>query len=213
MDLALSRDPEHSFRNASGRNSRVVKDENHEWTDAYNLFPGDVAYVRGASWFIANTVIDLKAVDFIPRALLIWRKQHFVISRGHYHWQHEPCWYAVRKGKTARWCGDRTQSTVWDIDSMQPVGRGTKDDQNTSHSTQKPIECMARPIRNHGDKDDAVYDPFVGSGTTLIAAEQLGRACYAMEVEPKWCDVTVNRWEQLTDSKAQRGQTNGQAGT
>ena len=74
--------------------------------------------------------------------------------------------------------------------------------EDTNHGTQKPIECMARPIRNHGMKDDDVYDPFLGSGTTLIAAEQLGRKCYGMEISPQYCDVIVKRWETLTGRQA-----------
>ena len=82
--------------------------------------------------------------------------------------------------------------------------QGNVDDGKTIHSTQKPVECMARPIRNHGDKDDDVYDPFLGSGTTLIAAEQLGRKCYGMEISPQYCDVIVKRWENLTGQVAVR---------
>jgi DNA modification methylase len=129
---------------------------------------------------------------------VIWRKPRFIISRGHYHWQHEPCWYAVRKGGSAKWCGDRSQSTVWDI-ALKDGG------EDTNHSTQKPVECMARPIRNHGGKDDDVYDPFLGSGTTIIAAEQLGRRCYGLELSPAYCDVIVARWEKLTGRKAELG--------
>lgn len=132
------------------------------------------------------------------RAQIIWRKPRFAISRGHYHWQHEPAWYAVREGGgSAKWCGDRTQSTVRDIDAKDQ-------DAETVHGTQKPVECMARPIRNHGGKGDDVYDPFVGSGTTLIAAERLGRRCFAMELSPAYADVCVTRWERFTGQKAQR---------
>ncbi len=127
------------------------------------------------------------------------RKQSFAISRGHYHWQHEQCWYAVKAGATAGWMGNRTQSTVWDIANLSPWG-GT-DEEFTIHSTQKPLECMERPIRNHeGD----VYDPFVGSGTTIIAAERQGRACYAMEIWPCYVDVAIARWEQYTGGRAEQ---------
>lgn len=112
----------------------------------------------------------------------------FAISRGHYHWQHEPCWYAVRKGATAAWIGDHSQTTLWAITWDKNVEGG--------HSTQKPLECMARPIRNHDA--GAVYDPFVGSGTTLIACEQLGRYCYACDIMPEYIAVTIQRWVDLT---------------
>jgi DNA modification methylase len=177
------------------RTGVVINDEIADWTDAYKLFPGHVAYVWHAGRFAADLVVNLRGAAFDVRSQIIWCKPRFVISRGHYHWQHEPCWYAVRKGGSAKWCGDRSQSTRWDI----PIKDGGED---TNHGTQKPVECMARPIRNHGKECDDVYDPFLGSGTTLIAAEQLGRKCYGMEISPQYCDVIVKRWETLTGQKA-----------
>lgn len=90
---------------------------------------------------------------------------------------------------------------MWEIKSLNPAG-GKATDEKVGHGTQKPIECMARPIRNHGGKDDDVYDPFLGSGTTIIAAEQLSRRCYGLEIEPRYCDVIVSRWEKLTGRQA-----------
>ena len=169
----------------------VTGDDKAAWQQAYELFPGDVAYVWMASLSINESYVELAACSFEARALIIWNKSCLVPSRGHYHWKHEACWYAVRKGASAHWQGDRKQSTVWDISRPQKS--------ETGHSTQKPVECMERPIRNHeGD----VYDPFVGSGTTLIAAERQGRNCYAMEVEPGYVDVSVKRWEDYTGGKA-----------
>ena len=112
--------------------------------------------------------------------LIIWDKGHIVIGRGHYHWRHETCWYAVKKGAQANWMGDRKASTLWEIDNPRKS--------ETGHSAQKPVECMQRAIHNH--KGD-VYDPFVGSGTTVIAGEQEGRIVYAIEIEPAYVDVTV----------------------
>ena len=95
--------------------------------------------------------------------------------------------------------GDRSQSTVWDIAGMNPLGGGREE--KLGHGTQKPIECMERPLRNHeGD----VYEPFCGSGTTLIAAERQHRACYALEIEPRYVDMAVARWEAYTGQKAVR---------
>ena len=108
-------------------------------------------------------------------------------------------WYAVRHGRTAHWVGDRSQSTVWDIAGMNPAGGGGEE--KLGHGTQKPVECMERPLRNHeGD----VYEPFCGSGTTLIAAERQHRACYALEIEPRYVDMAVARWEAYTGQKAVR---------
>jgi DNA modification methylase len=173
---------------------KVRNDDRVDWTDAYRLFPGTVAYVWHAGKFAADLVVNLRAADFEVRAQIIWRKPSLVISRGHYHWQHEPCWYAVRSGQSSKWCGDRSQSTVWDISN--------KIADHTEHSTQKPVECMARPIRNHGSLRDDVYDPFLGSGTTLIACEHLGRRCFGLELDPRYCDVIVARWEKASGKQA-----------
>jgi DNA modification methylase len=176
---------------------RVTNDDKIDWTPAYRLFFGDVAYVWHASWYTGLTFNNLISCGFQIRSSIIWRKQHFVFSRGHYHWQHEPCWYAVKKGRSARWGGDRTLSTIWDIQNSNPMGGSDRAGKST-HGTEKPIECMARPIRNHGEKDDIIYDPFLGSGTTLIACEQLNRRCRAVEIDPGYCAVAIHRWHELT---------------
>jgi DNA modification methylase len=172
----------------------VANDDRADWAAAYRLFPGPVAYVWHAGRHAAEVALNLRDAGFGIRAQVVWRKQHFAISRGQYHWQHEPCWYAVRDGHSARWCGDRTQSTVWDIANHCAFG-GVGDDAHTPHGTQKPLECMARPIRNHGAEGDLVFDPFLGSGTTLVAAHRLGRVCYGCEVEPRYADVILKRAE------------------
>jgi DNA modification methylase len=168
----------------------VANDGNLDWTAAYDLFAGDVAYVWHASFFTIDVGQNLRAAQFEIRASIIWRKQHFAISQGHYHWQHEPCWYCVRRGRSARWGGDRTQSTIWDISSLNAAGR---QEERVAHGTQKPVECMARPMRNHGGLGDIVYDPFLGSGTTIVAAEQTGRLCRGLELAPKYIAVTLQR--------------------
>ena len=171
---------------AERREGTVFNDDRIDWADAYSLFPGCVAYVWHAGRHAADLVVNLRDADFAIRTQIIWKKPAFAISRGHYHWQHEPCWYAVRKG-SSKWCGDRSQSTIWDISNK------VDQNDNTNHGTQKPIECMARPIRNHGGQDDDVYDPFLGSGTTMVAAEQLGRRCFGMEIDPGYCAVILDR--------------------
>ena len=173
---------------------KVTSDDRVDWTESYKLFPGSVCYAWHADRHAADLVVNLRDAGFECRSQIIWKKPAFAISRGHYHWQHEPCWYSVRKGKTSKWCGDRSQSTIWEISNRQS--------DHSNHGTQKPVECMARPIRNHGGKDDDVYDPFLGSGTTIIAAEQLNRRCYGLEISPAYCDVIVERWEKLTGGKA-----------
>lgn len=195
-------DPE--WRKAKGysgkRMGKCENDDRASWLEAWRLFPGDVIYSWTGSVNSTIVAADIDAAGFERRAQIIWRKPRLIIGRGAYHYQHEPAWYAVREGKPARWSGDRTQSTVWDI-----ALRDGQDD--TKHGTQKPLECMARPIRNHGATGDVVYDPFCGSGTTLIAAEHLGRVCVALELSPAYCDVIVERWERLCGAKAIRNPT------
>lgn len=176
--------------NNSNRMGTVSNDERYEWTDTYRLFPGAVAYVWHGGKFAGSVGDNLMAAGFEIRTQIVWRKTSLVISRGHYHWQHEPCWYAVKKGRTAKWSGDRKQSTIWDIETKRKT-----EDSETVHSTQKPAECMARPIRNHGGPNDLVYDPFLGSGTTILAAEQCGRICYGMELDPGYVAVILERCE------------------
>ena len=175
---------------------KVQNDDRLDWTVAYRLFRGDVVYVWHAGVYAGDLAVHLVACRFQIRNQLIWRKQHFVFGRGAYHWQHEPCWYAVRRGKHARWCGDRTQSTIWDIQNANPMG-GSEREGKTTHGTEKPVECMARPIRNHGDKGDSIYDPFLGSGTTMVAAQQLGRICYGIEISPAYCGVILQRMKDM----------------
>ncbi len=184
------------------RRGKVANDDRVDWSEAFKLFPGPVAYVWHAGVFAGDVALNLAQADLMIRAQIIWRKQHFVLSRGAYHWQHEPCWYAVRKGAKSFWVGDRSQSTVWDVANHNAMG-GQKDDANTKHGTQKPLELFRRAIANHDRGDEKmVYDPFLGSGTCLIAAEQLGATCLGMEIDPAYCDVIVERWENITKQKA-----------
>lgn len=179
----------------------VTNDDNASWQAAWDLFPGTVAYVWHGGLHSSVVAADLEASKFEIRSQIIWVKTSLVIGRGAYHWRHEPCWYASRG--TADWIGDRKQSTVWEIPNMHRT-QGDVDDGKTVHSTQKPIECMARAIKNHSGE---VYDPFLGSGTTLIACERLGRRCTGLEISPAYCDVIVDRWERVTGNKAQRQAT------
>ena len=171
---------------------KVSNDDRADWRESWALFHGDIAYVWHADCRSPEVAESLTVCDFVIRNLIVWAKNSMVIGRGDYHHQHEPCWYVVRKGCPGRRTDDRTQTTLWQIDKPQKS--------ETGHSTQKPVECMARPMRNH--EAELIYDPFLGSGTTLIAAEQLGRKCYGMEISPQYCDVIVKRWETLTGEKA-----------
>jgi hypothetical protein len=178
----------------------VANDDHVDWTAAYKLFPGDVAYVWHAGVHAAEVAIGLNAAGFNIRSQIIWAKQHFALSRGDFHWQHEPCWYCVREGKRSNWTGDRKQSTLWEVGNLNPFGGG--DEEATGHGTQKPVELMRRSIVNNSKVGEVVYDPFLGSGTTLIAAEMTGRFCYGLEIDPVYVDMIVRRWQTLTGKQA-----------
>ena len=179
------------FRNeafgAAVRRTGIVQNDNRsDWRQAWNLFTGDVVYCW-SSMLNANTLLSsFTDIGFDIRAEIIWSKPHFPFGRGHYVAQHESCWYFVRKGKTSGWTRDNAQSTVWEIELDSTADGG--------HGTQKPLECMLRPIRNHGDSSSIVYEPFSGSGTTIIACENLSRRCRAVEISPAYVAVALERW-------------------
>lgn len=172
---------------------KVLNDDRADWREAWALFPGDVAYVWHGALHAAAVAASLEASGFAVRSQIIWDKTRLVIGRGDYHWQHEPAWYAVRKGKTGHWSGDRKQTTVWAIPHRKSA---------SGHGTEKPVECMRRPIENNSSPGQAVYEPFSGSGTTIIAAEMTGRSCHAIELNPAYVDVAVKRWQEFTGSAA-----------
>lgn len=159
------------------------------------------------------------------RQCLIWNKNSFVMGRQDYHWKHEPCLYGWKDGDAHYFTDDRTQSTVYEdkgIDFKKlkkdeaikmledifsdkqstTVINEDKPARNTEHPTMKPLKLLARFIRNSTKPGEAVLDPFGGSGSTLIACEQLGRKCYTMELDPRYVDVIIERWETLTGQKA-----------
>jgi DNA modification methylase len=194
----------------------VTNDDRSDWGDAWALSPATVAYVWHGGLHAGTVQESLERVGLEVRSQIVWVKDRFALGRGSYHWRHEPCWFAVRAGSTASWCGDRKQQTVWEAGSLPPYEYllelfeamrdassiweiPARDDAGHGHGTQKPVECMERPLRNHtGD----VYEPFAGSGTTIIAAERQSRVCYAMELEPKYVQVCIDRWEAYTGATA-----------
>lgn len=191
-------DPEWRHRrgvNNSARKGKIKNDEIADWTPTWNLYPGEIAYVwHGA---LRSTIVaeSLAKSRFTIRAQIIWAKERLVMSQGDYHWQHEPCWYAVRK--KGNWTGDRKQTTLWEI------GSGGQDAE-TKHATQKPVECMRRPMLNNSSPGQAIYEPFSGSGTTLIAAQSCGRVFLGVEIDPLFVDLAIRRWQAFTGEKAKR---------
>ena len=115
-----------------GAFGKSANDDTSDWQDAYALFPGSIAYVWMSGLGLPVAASGLDACGFIRRSLIIWDKGHIVIGRGHYHWRHESCWYAVKKGAQAHWKGDRKASTLWEIDNPRKS--------ETVHSAQKPVE-------------------------------------------------------------------------
>ena len=163
------------------------------WADVWALFPGDVAYVWHASGHIPEVWAALRQAGFELRQLIIWNKSRFIIGRGDYSYNHDPCFYGVRKGKRSHWNGARNEPTVWNIEHKSS---------DSNHGAEKPVACMRRPIENNSSPGQAVYDPFIGSGTTIVAAEITGRSCHALEIEPAYCDVIVTRWQNFTGKQA-----------
>ena len=180
---------------ATKRTGKVLNDDRADWREAWDLFPGDVAYVWHGALHAATVAESLEAAGFNVRSQIIWAKDRLVLSRGDYHWQHEPCWYAVKKTGKGHWAGDRKQTTLWQIANKDQ-------DADTVHGTQKPVECMRRPILNNSSPGQAIYEPFMGSGTTLIASETTGRVCHGIELNPAYVDVAVERWQQFTGQTA-----------
>ena len=196
-----------NWRNEAARNSegmgnraigagavgKVLNDDRADWREAWALFPGEVAYVWCASLHSHEVADSLIACDFNLRSQIIWDKTRLIIGRSDYQWQHDPCWYAVKKTGKGHWNGDRKQTTVWAIAHQKS---------ETGHGTQKPVECMKRPIENNSSPGQAIYEPFSGSGTTIIACEMTGRSCHAIELNAAYVDVAVTRWEKFTGQAA-----------
>ncbi len=183
----------------------VRNDDKADWRQTWALFHGDVAYIWQGDKQLTDMAAQLAENGFECRNLIVWAKPQMIFGRGDYHTQHETCWYAVRKGKTGHYGGDRKQTTLWSIGSMHVMGgagRGGKENPKTGHSTQKPVECMKRPIENNSSPGQAVYEPFSGSGTTIIAGEMTGRHIYAIELSPAYVDVAVTRWQEFTGQTA-----------
>ena len=178
------------------KNSSIQNDDISDWYEAWVLFPGSVAYVWHASTFTDVVMDSLRRAGFEVKQQIIWNKNVHVLSRSDYHWKHEPCWYAVKPSGDRNWNGGRTQKTVWDIPSI------IFEKNKTSHPTQKPVAIFETSLKNHTNSGEYVYEPFAGSGTSIIACEKLGRRSLSMELDPKYCDVIIKRWQDFTGKDA-----------
>jgi DNA modification methylase len=156
--------------------------------------PGASIYVFHADTEAVNFRETFTQAGWKLAQCCIWAKQSFVMGRQDYHWQHEPILYGWKPTGPHKWYSDRKQSTLWQFQ---------KPTKNLEHPTMKPIELISYPLQNSSKKSDIILDPFGGSGSTLIAAEQTQRTCHTMELDPHYCDVIINRWEGFTGQKAQ----------
>ncbi len=195
-------EPSYLKRRTKGHlETSISGDTRADWSEAFALVPSlEVGYVWHASKFTREVLDGLLRIGFLHHQQIIWDKGRTVLTRTHYWFQHEPCWY-VRK-KNAPWFGKPGEnSTIWNSPSPKFI-MGGSDEEKFDHPTQKPVDLMRKPILNHTKPGELVYDPFLGSGTTLAAAELTQRVCYGLELDPKYADVIVQRWQALTGKKA-----------
>ena len=162
--------------------SMFTQVENHMEDDAS-------IYVFHADTEGLNFRKAFKDAGFYLSGCCIWKKNSLVLGRSPYQWQHEPCLYGWKKKGKHQWFSDRKQTTIWEYDRP----KSSKD-----HPTMKPIQLMAYPIQNSSMRGTIVLDPFLGSGSTLIAADQTGRVCYGIELDEKFVDVIVKRYIEIT---------------
>jgi DNA modification methylase len=153
-----------------------------------------------AAWYIWHAMLTqgffsaaaaAAAADLLLHRQIIWVKPCLILAFGHYHWRHELCFYGWKRGHEPKFYGAKNENTVWDMD-YDGKGRMAKADR--VHVTQKPVNLAAKAIKNSSEDGQLILDGFLGSGTTLIAAEKLGRTCYGMEIDPKYCDVIIKRY-------------------
>lgn len=205
MDLLLT-DPPYNV-DYTGKTKDALKIENDSMEDEnFRQFlrdaflTADMVMKPGASFYIWHA--DSEGYNFrgachdigwTVRQCLIWAKNVMVMGRQDYQWKHEPCLYGWKDGAAHNWYSDRTQTTVLEFD------RPTR---STLHPTMKPMPLFDYQIKNSSKKGDAVLDLFGGSGTTLVCCEQIGRDCYMMELDPRYVDVIISRWESMTGEKA-----------
>jgi DNA modification methylase len=191
-------EPSYMKRRTEGHTETTISgDTRADWSEAFALVPSlEVAYVWHASKFTREVLDGLLRIGFVHHQQIIWDKGRTVLTRTLYWFQHEPCWF-VRK-KNAPWYGKVGEnSTIWPSPSPKFI-MGGSDEDKFDHPTQKPVELMRRPSLNHLRRGELVYDPFLGSGTTLEAAELTQRVCYGIELDPKYVDAVIQRWQSLS---------------
>jgi site-specific DNA-methyltransferase (adenine-specific) len=152
------------------------------------LKKGGAIYVWHASSETHNFIQQFLNAGFLFKSYIVWNKNNSTFGRSDYHWKHEPCIYGWLDGASHKWHGDRKQTTVWDID---------RPSRSEEHPTMKPIPLCSKPLENSSKQGDIVLDVFLGSGSTMVASHQLKRKCYGMELDPKYCQVIIDRMKKL----------------
>jgi len=162
---------------------------------AINLKLGCSFYIFHSDWYGLEFRQSIKNSDLELKQNLIWEKNSMVMGRQDYQWQHEPCLYGWKRGASHSWYSDRKQTTIIKYD---------RPSKSKLHPTMKPVGLIEYLIKNSSKQEDIILDPFLGSGTSLMACEKQGRICYGIELDPKYCDVIIKRWENFTGKKAER---------
>lgn len=162
-------------------------------TNLAAVVSGDMYVAAPAGPLLRIMDVALETTGWERHQWLVWVKNSLVLGRSNYHYRHEQIWYGWKRGGKSSWEADRTHDSVFEVD------RPSKSDE---HPTMKPVELVAQMVANSSRPGDIVADPFLGSGTTLIACEQLGRVCYGIEIEPRYVDVAVRRWCKATGRTA-----------
>jgi predicted RNA methylase len=191
-------------RRRGNRNTTISGDTRVDWSEAFALVPSlEVGHVWHAGVHAAEVAQGLERIGFEIVAQVIWDKGLFAMGRSWYHWSHEPCWVVRKKGAKVRFLGSRDQATIWHAPSPKMIMAGSAEPR-LDHPTQKPLVLFETPIRNHLKSGEALYEPFCGSGTALVAAERTGTRCYAMEIDPIYLEVALRRWERFSGQVAER---------
>lgn len=204
-DMILTDPPYNVDYEGKTADALKIENDNMNETEFYNFLLtsfrnmyesikcGGSIYVFHADTEGLNFRNAFKSCGFKLAQCLVWVKNTFVMGRQDYRWRHEPILYGWKEGTGHYFVNDRKQSTVLEFD---------KPSRNAEHPTMKPVDLLVYLIKNSSKENDLILDLFGGSGTTLVAAEQTKRTCYMMELDPKYCDVIIKRWENLTGEKA-----------
>lgn len=191
-----------TIKNDTKEGLRKLLDHAFKLAFDYVLYPGSAVYVAHATATRMTFDIALMQAGFLMRQGLIWVKDSLVLGHSDYHYKHEPIWYGFKpgdgrfgRGGAEGWHGDNKQTTVFEH---------PKPKRSSEHPTMKPVRLVAEMIANSTRVNDWVYEPFCGSGSTLIACQSLGRRCLAMELDPGYCDVIVERWQNVTGGQAKK---------